>query len=110
MLLKSASTLSKSEQVKPHKMTAQEKEFLEFEKNHGNTPSFGGEYAINKYLKNCYLKDPDSLVIMALSEPKWGNKLGWEVACRYRAKNSFGGYVVEQKIFYIHQGNVVLVE
>ncbi|MEW6595673.1 MAG: zinc ribbon domain-containing protein [Thermodesulfobacteriota bacterium] len=44
------------------------------------------------------LKDPDSLEFIEWSRVVKG-KGGFMVRVKYRAKNSFGGYVVEQKLF-----------
>lgn len=56
------------------------------------------------------LKDPESVkydewspVILA----SYGGEKCWAVRCRYRAKNSFGGYVLTNQIFYIRNNQVV---
>lgn len=53
------------------------------------------------------LKDPGSLEFI-----EWGTVVetssGYFVRVKYRAKNSFGGYVIEEKIFTLdHSGNVL---
>jgi RNA polymerase subunit RPABC4/transcription elongation factor Spt4 len=53
------------------------------------------------------LKDPGSLEFI-----EWGTVVetssGYSVRVKYRAKNSFGGYVIEEKIFTLdHSGNVL---
>lgn len=57
----------------------------------------GDIWQVDDYLKET-LKDPDSLKI-----DKWGTlakgKDGYQVFVRYRAKNSFGGYVINDSVF-----------
>ncbi len=72
----------------------------------------GSVYQVERWLKG-NLKDPDSFKAMEWSpvtEVPPGSALPHKfiVRCKYRAKNSFGGYVVEQKMFYLDsEGNVV---
>lgn len=65
----------------------------------------GSVYQVERWLKN-NLKDPDSFEAIA-----WGKvertTNGYSVWCRYRAKNSFGGYVVEAQKFTINDDGVV---
>jgi len=66
----------------------------------------GGVAQVEYWLKR-NLKDPGSLEII-----EWGkvNKLpyGYSVTCEYRAKNSFGGYVVNKRTFFLDaEGNVL---
>lgn len=61
---------------------------------------------IKKYLKK-NLKDPDSYESI-----EWGkvieNENGYIVRHKYRAKNSFGGYAVENNVFHLDlKGNVI---
>lgn len=68
----------------------------------------GSVSQVKKYLRNT-LKDPDSYKSI-----EWGNvvetKDGYMVRHKYRAKNSFGSYVVENNVFYLGvSGNVVKV-
>jgi hypothetical protein len=55
------------------------------------------------------LKDSDSL-----KDLECGNLLAgvnaWEITCQYRAKNSFGAYVVERHNFLIHKDSVISFE
>lgn len=65
-----------------------------------NSPWDGSVRQVERYLKD-NLKDPDSLDVIS-----WSNVLpdgdGFKVRCSYRAKNSFGGFVVEEKIFLLN--------
>lgn len=54
--------------------------------------------AVTDYLKS-NLKDPDSFQAIEWSPVKKIESGGYMVRCKYRAKNSFGGYVVENKVF-----------
>jgi hypothetical protein len=63
---------------------------------------------VEDYLKRT-LKDPDSYQSI-----EWGKvkktAIGYKVWHRYRAKNSFGGYVVETTEFILDsRGNVISV-
>jgi len=56
------------------------------------------------------LKDPDSVQYDEWSNvvlSNWNGKKCWAVRCRYRAKNSFGGYVLSNKIFYVKNNQVI---
>lgn len=73
-----------------------------------NSSLDGSVSQVVKYLKN-NLKDPDSYESI-----EWGNVTetdnGYIVRHKYRAKNSFGGYVIENQIFHIDwQGNITNV-
>lgn len=64
-----------------------------------NNPWNGGAvHAVEQYLKRDYLKDPDSFQAV-----EWGTVLkgcgNYVVSLKFRARNSFGGYVVETRIF-----------
>lgn len=71
-------------------------------------------YQVERYLKREYLKDPDSYEGIEWSKVQKDNSNSlyrYYVRHKYRAKNSFGGYAVEEKIFYLDQsGNVVSVK
>jgi len=56
-------------------------------------------YQVEDYLKQ-NLKDPESLECIEWSEVQ-KNDYGFMVRCKYRAKNSFGGYVVNNQLFYL---------
>lgn len=56
------------------------------------------------------LKDPKSVQYAEWSKVNLGtyqNQKCWWVRCKYRAKNSFGGYVVNNQLFYISNGKVI---
>lgn len=72
----------------------------------------GSVYQVEKYLK-AHLKDPDSYEgirwgeVTRVDMPRWKYFVWHE----YRARNSFGGMVVEKKRFYLDaNGNVVDVK
>lgn len=64
-------------------------------------------------LKSTYLKDP-----VSYDGIDWGpvilvnsSNFSYKVSHKFRAKNSFGGYVIETKTFFLDdEGNVVYVE
>lgn len=72
-------------------------------------PPVGRERIAKYFLTDHYLKDPDSLVVEGYTPLYLGSE-GWQGAIRYRAKNSFGGYVRESKRFVIRQGKIVSFE
>ena len=68
---------------------------------------------VEEYLKS-NLSDPDSYqeiswsVVVKLNDSKEEGFPKYQVRHKYRAKNGFGGYVVEEKIFRLdYLGNVV---
>lgn len=67
----------------------------------------GSVLQVEQHLKR-HLKDPSSLEVI-----EWGNVVaapnnGFIVRVKYRAKNSFGGYAIEQKVFRLDaSGGVV---
>jgi hypothetical protein len=67
-------------------------------------------HQVERHLENT-LKDPDSYDGMewsAVQEAPAGQDYKYYVRHKYRAKNSFGGYVIENKVFYLDEkGNVV---
>lgn len=66
----------------------------------------GSVRQVERYLK-VNLKDPGSLEVM-----EWGqvvaNTSGFLVRVKYRAKNSFGAYSVEQKVFHLDASGAVV--
>ena len=54
------------------------------------------------------LKDPDSLQFIEWSSVSKTNDGGFMVRVKYRAKNSFGGYVVENKVFFLNSSGTVI--
>lgn len=71
----------------------------------------GSVYQVENYLKREYLKDPQSYdgIDWSTVQKEDNNSLyKYSVRHKYRAKNSFGGYVIEEKIFYLDKsGNVI---
>jgi len=71
-----------------------------------NSPYDNSVYQVEQYLKSV-LKDPDSYQPIS-----WGNVQefsdGYTVRHTYRAKNSFGGYVVESKTFMLDNSGSVI--
>lgn len=79
-----------------------------------NNPWDGSVYQVELYLEK-NLKDPNSLdaidwsLVQKTDVP--GAPYKYIVRCKYRAKNSFGGYVIEDQAFYLDaQGEVIGVE
>lgn len=71
-----------------------------------NSPWDASVYQVRKYLKK-NLKDPKSYEGIEWSEAQKIDN-GYMVRHKYRAKNSFGGYTIENQIFYLDsKGNVV---
>jgi len=69
----------------------------------------GSVYEVKTFLEN-HLKDPDSVEYIDWYKPSLKEHNGdeyWGVKVKYRAKNSFGGYVVNTQLFLIKDGNVV---
>jgi hypothetical protein len=73
------------------------------EKRLGKIPF--GEAVVSVYLKQS-LNDPSSLKDLNCGRITAGSS-AWEIDCKYRAKNSFGGYVVENRRFLLKGNNVV---
>lgn len=65
----------------------------------------GSVSCVEDFLKK-NLKDPDSLKYIEWSPVVDGGDK-WLIRVKYRAKNSFGGYVIENKLFGIQQNQVV---
>lgn len=67
---------------------------------------------VKQYLRK-HLKDPGSVKYIEWSPVHLTRVNGspfWRVRVKYRAKNSFGGYVIEEKLAYIMNGQVVAME
>ena len=70
-----------------------------------NSPFDGSVRQVEVYLKRT-LKDPDSFQAIEWGAVQKGQDW-YSVTVKYRAKNSFGGYVVEQKGFLLdNSGNI----
>jgi len=63
-------------------------------------------HQVKNWLKK-ELKDPESLEFIDWS-PVEKTDYGYMVRTRYRAKNSFGGYVIENKLFRLTENGVVI--
>lgn len=78
-----------------------------------NNPLDSSVHQVEKYLKNNML-DPDSydpIEWSAVQKIQNGVDYNFYVRHKFRAKNTFGGYVIENKIFYLDiNGKVVKVE
>lgn len=71
----------------------------------------GSVYQVENYLKREYLKDPESyegIDWSTVQKEDNNSQYKYYVRHKYRARNSFGGYVIEEKIFYLDKsGNVI---
>jgi len=66
----------------------------------------GSVWQVKSWLKS-NLKDPSSIEYVNWSNVNDEVNGGFSVRVKYRAKNSFGGYSIENKIFYLNSsGNV----
>jgi hypothetical protein len=64
---------------------------------------------VERYLKK-NLKDPKSFDAIEWSPVASRSDGGYQVRCKYRAKNSFGGYIMANQIFIMNsEGNVISV-
>jgi len=59
-----------------------------------------------RYIKD-NAKNPSSIEIMDYSEPRKVKDGVYKIRVRYRGQNGFGGYSVEDRIFYLHKGDGV---
>ncbi|MDO8943220.1 MAG: zinc ribbon domain-containing protein [Desulfobacterales bacterium] len=67
----------------------------------------GSVYQVKSWLKN-NLKDPKSLEFIEWSPVQKSSEGTYTVRAKYRAKNSFGGYNVENKIFFLNADGAVI--
>lgn len=68
-------------------------------------------FQVEKYLKKEYLKDPDSYQGISWSSvqiDRNNSQYKYFVRHKFRAKNSFGGYVIEEMIFYLNSEGYVV--
>jgi len=63
------------------------------------TSQYDGSVSQVKYWLREHLKDPDSVQYIDWSTVKTLDDGQYAVFVKYRAKNSFGGYVIEQRLF-----------
>ena len=81
--------------------------------NVSNSELDASVWQVESYLKSNYLKDPDSYeaiewsAVVIDSTKKEGN-YKYFVRHKYRARNSFGGYVIENKVFYLDSSGTVI--
>ncbi|MEA4937658.1 MAG: hypothetical protein VB102_13640 [Paludibacter sp.] len=78
-----------------------------------NNPFNSSVSQVKDYLKNDYLADPGSYESIEWSEVQEvsGKEYSYYVRHKYRAKNSYGGYVVANQLFFLDEnGDVVAVE
>lgn len=68
----------------------------------------GSYFEVQNYLEGI-LHDPDSLELLPCGDPV-ETEIGWLVRCPYRAKNAFGGKVLEESLFLILNGRVIAHE
>lgn len=71
-----------------------------------NSPWDASVSQVKSWLKT-NLKDPGSLEFIEWSKVSKTNDGGFTVRVKYRAKNSFGGYVVENKVFFLNSSGTV---
>lgn len=74
-----------------------------------NSPWDAAVAPVVSFLKK-NLKDPKSVEYIEWSPVtllELDDGFYWAVRCKYRAKNSFGGYVIEEYVFLIRHGQVV---
>ena len=72
-----------------------------------NSPWDASVYQVERYLKD-NLKDPDSYDGMEWSAVTKLDAGGFMVRHKYRAKNSFGGYIIENQIFTLDEKGAVI--
>lgn len=66
---------------------------------------------VERYLKQHYLKDPDSYQSIDWGRVQKTDDGKLQVRHKFRARNSFGGYVVDDMIFtFSEQGNIYTVQ
>lgn len=66
----------------------------------------GSVRQVQQYLK-AHLKDPSSLEVIEWSPVASGPGNDFTVRVKYRAKNSIGGYAIEQKVFRLNASGAV---
>jgi hypothetical protein len=73
------------------------------------SPVDGSVWQVKRYLKK-NLKDPKSFDAIFWGQVASRSDGGYQVRCKYRAKNSFGGYIIEDQVFFMNsEGNVINV-
>jgi zinc-ribbon domain len=69
----------------------------------------GSVVCVKRYLKTI-AKDPDSLKFEGWGKVTYDPNMGWLVWCKYRGKNSFGGYIRNANWFVIRHNHVVVMK
>lgn len=75
--------------------------------------SWDGSVSIVKQALQINLKDPDSVEFISWGEPflvKIDGRYYWAVRVNYRARNSFGGMVIEERVALIRNNQVISFE
>ena len=74
----------------------------------GGLDQTSAEMYVRRFMKQDYLKDPDSYESISWSDLMKAGDGTYYITHSYRAKNSFGGYVIETKIFHLDsEGNII---
>ena len=71
---------------------------------------FTGAFGVVKAYHKTTLKDPDSVEYISWFQPTLVEEPEgkfWRIKVRYRAKNGFGGYVIENGYAYIRHGQIL---
>jgi hypothetical protein len=71
------------------------------------TESDGSVWQVRSWLNN-NAKDPESIEYITWYPLQKTNDGGFSVRVKYRAKNSFGGYVIEEKNFFLNSSGTVI--
>jgi len=94
------------------KLAYYENKITELEKRIGKYPQVsswdGVPYAAERYIKSI-AKDPDSVEFDGCNKIRFSDD-GWVTSCKVRAKNSFGGYVLNVYKFTINHNRVINAE
>ena len=92
-----------------HKLTESKPKSKKVLEKVANSAWDGSFYQVKNYLKR-NLKDPSSFDAIEWSPVAKRSDGGYQVRCKYRAKNSFGGYVISNQVFVMDSnGNVISV-
>ncbi|NQD37452.1 hypothetical protein HPT27_10470 [Permianibacter sp. IMCC34836] len=72
-----------------------------------NSPLDGSVLQVEKFLERT-LKDPSSFEAISWGAVEKNQNGTFRVRCQYRAKNSFGGFVIETKVFVLDSTGQVI--
>jgi hypothetical protein len=95
------------ERIKISEETASKKQQRKTPRKVENSPWDGSVYQVKNYLKKT-LKDPDSYEGIEWSEVIKNNNGTYTVRHKFRARNSFGGMVVENYVFVLNETGEVI--